>query len=124
MLPLPHFPRFSLPVTFLFPLLLGTQTRNVYWNYPRRPSLAHAPALLQEPGHRRDPSALGSSPCQQGLLRHGETARRIPAGSPELQPRSFADHTDSGIHLRRLLRPLLRRRLQTRRPALARREAL
>src|SRR4029077_13982378 len=58
----------------------------------RRSPLASAPAVLQGPGHRRVPPALGAPPCAQRLLRNGQIAERVSPGTSDLQSCPFADH--------------------------------
>ena len=48
------------------------------------PALAHAPAVLRGPRHRRAHPAVGTAPRHQGLLGHGGDARGVSgaSGSP------------------------------------------
>src|ERR1700722_19066876 len=64
---------------------------------PPHSSLASAPAFLQRSGDGRIPFALGAVARAQGLLRHGQTARRVSQRSSEFQSGAIADGTDSGL---------------------------
>ena len=59
--------------------------------------MAPAPAVLQRPGHRRIPAALGAPARSERLLRHGEAAGRVPQRPPDVQPGSFADYANPGL---------------------------
>src|SRR5580704_3114622 len=73
---------------------------------PGHPPLAPAPTVLQEHGDGRIPSALGAIARAQGLLRDGETARRVSQCSPDFQPCPLAHHANSGLRSRNRPRPV------------------
>src|SRR5215471_10922975 len=59
--------------------------------------LAHAPALLQRPGHGRIPYAVGAAARTQRLLRHGETAGGVSCHPSDVQSCAVAHGANPGL---------------------------
>ncbi len=79
---------------------------------PRRPPVAHAPAVLRRPRHPRAHHAVGAAACAEGLLRDGGAAARVPGCSRHLQPGTVAARPTRSLRRRPRARPVSRARAQ------------